>query len=382
LRAALADFTADLLAECGALVETKADALEVLLPPDVAHTLKIPEHANLVFSGEVREGMSVSHASETLNEGIFVSYDSEIFKSMAALMGEQGKFATIAFPAPVLRLEKLEDRLDEKVAFDNAIFHVARKEEKRISYLLGYFRYFALSDDRQEGLFACLMNEFNLAARKVTPEILDLLVDYGEEPTGGAARESGEKILKAFSRAQAKIAKEALLEFLSSVERRMNRDIRRVHDYYQTMAYEQRRLLEKKAGAAEEKEKILGKVDAIENELKRKVQDLIGKFSIDVSLEPITLIRIEATAPTFWLDVKRRKETRPFPLTFNPILKSFDPVPCEACFYPTKGRYVCDDHLHFLCRECFAPCPRCERIYCGACHPKGCPRCSFSVVKR
>jgi hypothetical protein len=365
LSSSLFDFTANLLTESGALVETHGDSLEVLVPPEVAGVLEISEHAHLSFAGETRDGISVS-------------YDSEILKRMARLIGEQGKFATVGLAPPSLRLDKLEDRLDEKVAFNNAVFHVERKEEKRLSYLLGYFKYSALSDDRQEGILACLINELNLAVQKTTPEILDLLVHWGEASTGEAERQSSEKVLGALWHAQSKIVNEALLDFLTSVERRMNRDIRRVHDYYHTMIHEQRQLLEKKAEAPEERQKAVGKIEAIENELKRKIQDVIGKFSIDVALEPISFIRIEATVPIFWLAVKRRKETRPFPLTFNPILKSLDPLPCEACFYPRKGHYVCDDHLHIVCRECFAPCPRCEKIYCAACHPKGCPRCKPS----
>ena len=293
-------------------------------------------------------------------------------------MGERGKFCRVGLAPSSVRLEKLGDRLDEKVVFHNAVFQVERKEEKRISYLLGYFKYSALSDDRQEGILACLINELNLAVQKIAPETLDLIASYAEEPTGEAERESSEKVLKAFGQAQAKIVNEALSEFLISVERRMNRDIRRVRDYYQAMIHEQRQLLEKKAAVPEDKERTAGKIEAIERELKGKIQDLMGKFSIDLVLEPISLIRIEAMSPIFWLSVKRRKETRPFPLAFNPILKSFDPLPCEACFYPRKGYYVCDDRLHIVCRECFIPCPRCDKIYCGACHPKGCPRCKSS----
>lgn len=361
----LFDFTANLLMESGALVETNADGLEVLLPPEVAGVLEIPEHANLSFAGEARDG-------------ICVSYDSEILKKMAWLMGEQGRFTTVGLALPSLRLDKIEERLDEKVIFDNAVFHVERKEEKRISYLLAYFKYSAMSDDRQEGILACLINELNLAVQKAPLEILDNLVHYGEEPTGEVERETGERVVRAFWKAQTKVVNEALLDFLASVERRMNRDIRRVHDYYHAMIHEQRQLLEKKADVPDEKQKAVSKIEAIENELKRKIQDLVGKFSIDVALEPISFIRIEATVPIFWLAVKRRKETRPFPLTFNPILKSLDPLPCEACFYPRKGHYVCDDRLHIVCRECFAPCPRCEKIYCAACHPKGCPKCKPS----
>lgn len=362
MRTSLRDFTADLLAESGAVVEPSGEGLEVLLPAEVARILDIPEHANLSFLGERHEGISVS-------------YDSEILKKMAGLMGDRGKFATVGLAPPAVKLEKVEDRLGDKLIFHNAVFQVDRKEEKPISYLLGYSKYSARSDDRQEGIVGCLINELNLSVQKTTAEILDFIPHEAEEPTGQAERESGERVLNVFWRAQLKIVKEALSDFLISMERRMNRDIRRVHDYYQTLIHEHRQALAKKLAARNENGREESKIEAIERELKGKVQDLIGKFSIDLQLEPISFIRIETISPIFWLSVKRRKEARQFPLTYNPVVKSLDPLPCEACFYPRKGYYVCDDRLHILCSECFAPCVRCDKIYCRACHPKGCPRC-------
>ena len=358
----LADFTTHLLAENGAVVEPIGDGLEVLLPAEVARVLEIPEHASLSFLGAPGEGISVS-------------YDSEILKKMAGLMGDRGKFTTVNLGPSSVRLDKLQDRLGDKVVFHNAVFHVERREEKPISYLLGYSKYSARSDDRQEGIVGCLVNELNLSVQKTTSEILVLAPNEAERPTWQAERESSERVLKAFWQAQLKIVNEALSDFLMSMERRMNRDIRRVHDYYQTLINEHRQVLAKKLTARGENERAESKIEAIERELKGKVQDLIGKFSIDLQLEPISFIRIETISPIFWLSVKRRKEARQFPLTYNPVLKSLDPLPCEACFYPRKGYYVCDDRLHILCRECFAPCPRCDKIYCGACYPKGCPRC-------
>ncbi|HEV8724543.1 MAG TPA: hypothetical protein VGW77_28320 [Candidatus Binatia bacterium] len=362
MRTSLCDFTADLLAESGAVVELSGEGLEVLLPAEVARILDIPEHANLSFLGERHEGISVS-------------YDSEILKKMAGLMGDRGKFATVGLGPSSVRLEKLEDRLSDKLIFYNAVFQVDRKEEKPISYLLGYSKYSARSDDRQEGIVGCLVNELNLSVQKTTSDILDLVPNETAEPIGQAERESSERVLKAFWQAQLKIVKETLSDFLISMERRMNRDIRRVHDYYQTLIYEHRQALAKKLADRDENERGKSKIEAIERELKGKVQDLIGKFSIDLLLEPISFVRIETMSPIFWLSVKRRKDARQFPLTYNPIVKSLDPLPCEACFYPGKGYYVCDDRLHILCRECFAPCARCDKIYCSACHPKGCPKC-------
>jgi hypothetical protein len=361
----LADFTAHLLTESGAVVESNGDGLEVLVPAEVAAALEIPEHAELSFSGDGRDAIAVS-------------YDSEIFKKMAKLLGDHGKFSTVAFVPPAVKLEKLEDRLEGKLLFHNAVFSLERKGEKRISYLLGYCKYAARSDDRQEGILGCLMNELNLAAQTIRPDILEVIASSSEEPLLEAARESSETVLSAFSRAQREIAKEALSDFLTSMERRLNRDIRRVHDYYETLIHEHRQLLEKKLGTPDDKGKAASKIQAIQRELKSKIQDLIGKFGIDLSFEPISFIRVEAVTRIFWVSVKRRKEVRAFPLTYNPVLKSFDPLPCESCFYPRKGHYVCDDRLHILCRQCFAPCLRCDRSFCAACHPRGCPRCSLS----
>ncbi|MGH7833030.1 MAG: hypothetical protein ACREQK_05255 [Candidatus Binatia bacterium] len=362
----LSDFTARLLTESGAVVEPSGEGLEVLLPAEVAGALEIPEHVKLSFLGGSSEGISVS-------------YDSEVLKRMARLVGNRGMFSTVGLAPSSLRLEKIEDRLDEKVAFHNAVFQVDRKEERLISYLLGFSKYSALSDDRQEGVAACLINELNLSTQRTTFETLELLANGAVEPTGKAERESSERVLKAFWQAQLKIVEETVGDFLVSLERRMNRDIRRVHDYYQTLIHEHCQALEKKPAGREEKERTESKIEAVKRELKGKIQDLIGKFSVDLMLEPIAFIRIEAITPILWLSVKRRKEARPFPLTYNPVLKRIDPLPCEACFYPRKGHYVCDDRLHIVCRQCFAPCARCAKTYCGACHPKGCPRCALSA---
>jgi hypothetical protein len=116
----LADFTAHLLIENGAVVEPIGEDLEVLLPAEVAKILEIPEHANLSFLGDRRNGFSVS-------------YDSEILRKMAGLMGDRGKFTTVALGPSSVKLEKLEDRLVEKLVFHNAVFQVERTEEKAIS---------------------------------------------------------------------------------------------------------------------------------------------------------------------------------------------------------------------------------------------------------
>jgi hypothetical protein len=360
-------FTADLLTESGAIVEPTARCLEALLPPHVATLLGTPEHVKLCFSPE--------------EDGIPVFFDSEIFKKMAELLGERGRFSTLGIPAVPVRVEQLGDRLGEKIVLHNAVFQLERREQKRISYLLAYFKYSARSDDRQEGIVASMINEFNLSVRRVQAEILELITSNAEVSFEEAERENAERVLSALCRAQREIVREGLHDFFLSLERRLKRDIQRVHDYYQALLQEHRRVLQRERSTAEGKEATRSKIEAVERELKGKVQDLIGKYRLNLEIEPISFIRIETVVPIFWLLIKRRKETRPFPLTYNPILKSLDSLPCEACFHAKGGYLVCDDRFHIVCKQCSGSCRQCGKMYCAACHPRSCPRCASPTIR-
>jgi hypothetical protein len=358
----LCEFTADLLSQSGALVENIADDLEALLPDHAARVLELPEHARLTFSAEG-------------TEGALVSYDSELFKKMGALLGARGQFSVVTLPASPIRFEKLGERLSEKVLLQNAVFDLERTSEESLSYLLTCFRYTARSDERQEGIGALLINERNLSVRPFDLEQLDLLEDGTEGSMEGSRQPASDAALKALGRAQAERARDSLSDFIKSLERRLNRDIARVRQYYQTLAEEAMRIAAKKAAGGEDRDKAQRKIEAIETERTWKIQDLIAKYRLTLQTEPIALVRIETKAPIFWLALKRRKGRRSFPLTYNPLVKALDPFPCEGCFYPKKAPFVCDDRLHLVCPACFAACPQCGKEICRACRPRGCPTC-------
>lgn len=358
----LGSFTADLLSANGGLVENTVDGLEVLLPPDTANLLEIAEHTRISFS---MDG----------GDGIFVSYESDLFRNMGRLLSDKGRFCIVSVPACQVNVEKLRERLAEKVIFQNAVFHLDRWEQRPISYLLAFFKYTALSDERQEGVIASLINEFNLSARRLDTDPFHILVNAVEGSQERVERQGTEKVIKSLYRAQREIVKEVLQDFIRSLERRLSRDIHRVSDYYRTLVQEARQVIERKAFSEGERERAQSKIEVIESERKWKVQDLIAKYSLNVQLEPISLIRIETVAPIFWLMIKRRKGTRHFPLTYNPVLRTLDSLPCEGCCYPQKAHFICDDTLHVVCHRCFVACPKCGKEYCTACCPPGCPKC-------
>jgi len=334
----LTEFTARLLSRRGALLEPIGDGFEVVLPSDVATALKIAEHTTLSFGAPAEDGVVVTHTSD-------------VFGAMGALLADRGAFGVVHLPAPAVSLDRLEQRLTEKVALTNAVFAVERRETRPASSLMVYARYTARSDQQQDGIVALTINEGNLAVRRVGVEDVDLLANAQEGPLGGpldgVERQALDVVLRAAQKAQQALITLDLREFVQSLERRLNRDIHRVHEYYQSLIEEWSRRRAKKGEA--DQDGSAGKITAIETESNWKVQDLVAKYALRVQIDPIAFLRIEAPTPTFWLAIKRRKQTRSFPLTYDPLMKALDRLPCESCFYPQSPLSVCDHRLHLVC---------------------------------
>lgn len=361
----LYNFTMDFLSQNGAIAEEKNGALEVVFPAGLAKALGVEEYCNLIFSSNE-------------NSGTLVFYDSEIFKKMPAVLQKKGRYSVASALLSQIRVEKLKKKVVDKINLANAVFSVGESEERRISYLLAFFKFTAFSDERREGVAPLMINEFNLSSRKLEISKLDDLMDVLQDQAGDNKHEVDDKILKALCLAPKELAMKEIGDFLQSANRRLNRDSQRIHEYYYALISEAKQFFKKRvAQDKKEKEKTLSKIKAIETELKWKINDLIAKYSIEIRLEPVSFIRVETAAPIFWLTIKRRKSTRLFPLTYNPLLKTFDDLPCESCFFSGETCYVCDDRSHIVCGKCFSACAKCGKSYCRACYGPVCSKCGF-----
>lgn len=333
---------------------------------------------------------SVFHPTLPRKGRSVATYELEFFRAMERILSGKGKIARATYPSLLPHIEKISKWVPEKIVLSNATFRVQKAERQTVAYALLLFKYVALSDEKREGAFLLLVNEQNLSTLLLDDSRSDFLV--GLENPEQAWAKPGEEILKALragSVAASCIIKEEFAPFVKSLERRLNRDIKRVFEYYETLKVETRKAFEKKVlwgkdsagqdkyeASQQEIENILSKkLEAIEREKRWKIQDLISKYALNVRIEPVSVIDIQAESFVFWLNIKRRLSSRAFPLTYNPLVRRIDPLPCEACFHPRGGYYVCDEKLHILCNSCFKKCTSCGRQYCSACYKNGCPRC-------
>lgn len=389
----LPEVITDILTHNNGIVEHKEDGnLEVLTPSDVSSALDIPELTRLCFSYD-----------ETADEAIYASYDSDFFNSMAKLVNDKGKLSITRYDSSIPNVEKLSRTVSEKITFNNATFRLDKTEEKNISYLLCYFKYIALSDERQEGVMPILINEQNLSTSFFKYDITGL--NEATEELENIERCEIKKVFQSAYSACTCMVKEKLKDFINSLERRLNRDVRRVYEYYETLQDETKKTIEKKVltlksdntmkkvkqllaerdNLIEKKmqdrtargdgiDKLLNKLDAIEAEREWKVKDLIAKYALNIRIEPVSAIRIETQSILSWINIKRRLSSRLFPVCFNPVTRQIDALPCESCFTPQKSYYLCDDKLHIICADCFMVCNNCKKQYCKACYDM-CPKC-------
>lgn len=370
----LPEVLADILALEGALLEgTEDGGLEFVVPPSLSKTLGIPEHGKLSF------------AYSPFDENVInASYESEFFRSVERLFLEQGKATKAVYSSHLPNIEKVSRWASEGIALSNASFRLQKAESQRISYALIFLKYVALSDEKREGVFSLLVNEQNLSTSPFDTNSVPFWENL-REPEEILPRSEGiPRALQAGLRAASLIAREEFEPFIDSLKRRLNRDIKRVFEYYETLKAEARKTFEKKIFSArdshqklsEEETKVLSeKLDAIEREKKWKIQDLVSKYALNIRIDPVCLIDIETDSLGFPLEIRRRLSSRSLSLYYNPLLKRMDPLPCESCFYPRGAYYVCDERLHILCSSCFRRCQDCGREYCPVCHPAGCPKC-------
>jgi len=370
----LSEVIMDVLTLEGALLErTKDGCLEFVISPSLSEILGIPDHGKLSFAYDSFDEIAIS-----------ATYESEFFRSVDRLFSGRGKMAKAVYFSHLPHIEKISKWVFEKIALSNATFRFQKVENRRIAYALIFFKYVALSDEKREGIFSLLVNEQNLSTFPLNDNLTTFWEDLKEPEEILTRSEEVSRALQAGFSAASLMVKEEFEPFIKSLERRLNRDIKRVLEYYETLKVEIQMAFEKKGGLGKDpseeqngevKKILLGKLDAIEGEKRFKIQDLVSKYALNVRIEPVCIIDIETESLVFWLEIKRRLSSRTFPLSYNPLLKKVDSLPCEGCFHPRGTYFICDEKLHILCATCFRKCPDCGREYCPVCHPKGCPRC-------
>jgi hypothetical protein len=363
------DFAAHLLEHEGALVEAIEPAgLEAMLPDNLRREWRAPEFLRLGFAAELPADAERA------------SLESDWLERFSQLIGSRGQRLKFAASAELPPLGNVERMVEHNVALQNAVYRIAQTEQAWTRYLLFLFRYTAISDEKREGIVRFGFNLANAAA--IDPFVDPLLAaTLDSEMTEAVVKPAAsqlpadwtpERMKRAVSRALPRRVQEHLGPFVQGMQRRLDRDLARVHEYYSGLREEAFKKLRKgKGDSAREKLRI----EAAEREYQAKVADLKQKYDLRVKVDLVQALEFVCPVHRVTLVIKRRKGERKLAMDWNPIARALDPLPCEWSFVSAGPRVVCDDQLHIVSVEGHAPCVQCGKEYCRVCSPRRCPKC-------
>jgi hypothetical protein len=311
----LLDFAARVLERRGALVERRADKAMAVLPPSLASDLESPDEISLG-----KEGEPLFYGSPFLDRLVRLAIDPP-----PVVCGE--------VRIPYIKKEGFEALIEEDLYFHKAKVRMIHRAESRLSYLVLYCRYIALSDERKEGLVQISVQE---ASGALIPGLTESLrhhdiayftrakvsMLYGALPERAiqvALEEAGRK------------AREELTGFMESMSRHLRRDVKNTREYYAAMEKEMRLSLRDHRFALEAREERKQKIEELPVERERKVEDLRKKYHVRVTVTASAALRLLVPVAQISLGLLHRAYDRQVTATFNPLTRRLDPMICERC---------------------------------------------------
>lgn len=363
------DFAARLLEHEGALVEPlDPEGLEAMLPASVQHTLHAPELVRLGFGAELPP------------EAQRVSLESDWLDRFGHLLDERGRWLQRVVEVPLPVLSQPERIIEHGLVLQNAIYRLSRVAPAWTRYLMLLLRYTAISDEKRVGMLTFGLNLANGSA--VDPLVDDLLsAALSTEDTAGTNVPADAhlppdwptpRLHSAVTRALPARVQAHLHLFLQGMQRRLDRDLERVHAYYTGLRQEAwQRLQRQHTDSARERLRL----EAAEREYHAKVADLRQKYDLRVTTDLEQALILTSPVQRLELTIKRRKGERRVTLDWSPLARRLEPPPCEWSYTAEITRVVCDDALHLVSPAGHAPCAQCGKNYCRACQPRRCPKC-------
>src|SRR5262245_53970522 len=363
------NFTASLLEYEGALVERiEPESLEAMLPGNLQEQLQAPEFLRLGFAADLP-----SNAQRA-------SLESDWLERLSRLLvrrGEQFKFFADAVLPP---LSYADHAVARSVTLQNAVYRLVSVERAWTRYQILLFRYTAISDEKREGM---IKFGFNLLQGSAIDDFVEQLLSNildGVTPKAMAKPATDQlpedwpapRLQEVLTRAVPHRVNTQLRQFLNGMQRRLDRDQARLHEYFAGLRQESLlRLKKQKGDSARERLRL----DTATREYQAKVDDLKQKYDLRVNVELSQALEIVCPVQRITLLIKRRKGERKMALDWNPFSRLIDPLPCEWCYAAEGPRLVCDGALHIMSPAGHAPCSQCGREYCRVCSSRRCPKC-------
>lgn len=140
-------------------------------------------------------------------------------------------------------------------------------------------------------------------------------------------------------------------QFVRRIEQRLERDRKRLHDYYRALSWEATGS-KRRAATPPTREEIDARKRAVDLELRRKLSELNENYALQAVLRPVALARIRVPALVVPAVIQRKQAIRDYRLYWNSLLKRFEPLACIRCRRATFSATFTNDTVDLLCATC------------------------------
>jgi hypothetical protein len=316
----LLEFSAELLQQYGGLIELPSKGLLALLPEELAKDLGLPE--------EVQLGTDEAP----------LLYGSPLLDRLVEFATRDVPVTYGQIEVPYLKKAGFEQLFGQDLRFVDGLVRIASRAQARTSYLVLMCRFVALSDERREGLVEVVLHE---GSGVLIPELVGCWQDFqpqffapGKVPPHFPVH-LDQTISSGLACASDCVRKD-LADFLGSMQRRLQRDVRNTREYYAMLQAEMSASAKQPNLSEGQRQERLAKMDDLPGEMNRKIQDLEQKYRVRVSVFPCAGVRLLVDVVQLLVELKYRKFQRSLKMTWNPLTRRLDQLLCEECRKSTR----------------------------------------------
>ncbi|HUU69304.1 MAG TPA: hypothetical protein VM186_07260 [Planctomycetota bacterium] len=339
----LRQFTELLLTQAGGAVEWPAGSDEGLsvLPPGAAFALYCPETVNL----SCRPDSGGAAPASVPEAGLCANLATDFLERVAPLLEMQPRIGVFRIPELYLKQGSMAEAVARAFTWLNAKVVVGDARPVDVEYHTWYLHGSILSEERWEEVIRVTVNSASGSAVAFPDPVTALDLVEADERKPRAAGSYHAAAAEATRLMQGRAS-----AFVARLESRLERDRKRVRDYYSALLREDKTRKRHRQQPDEEQER--SKRRAVELELGRKLAELDERFAITAELRPLVLVRITAQVLAVRCEVYRKQARKARTVYWNPLLKELEPIRCSVCGSSTFSAAFTNEGVDPLCPAC------------------------------
>ena len=329
-----------MVAQQGGVAEwTSAQSLEVLLPKKIASALKIGELVTFTTS------------ADTNGSTYFVTYNSDILSRFEGLLDNSGYVASYGIKYDgYLKQSGFEKLMAETLYPQNGLIRVQNAVPAITPYVLFNVNYTAEASEKRLGMVSFWVNGITGVTGVDLGDALLWTVDRIESPSIEEGTPLNyEQLLQIGSQHSEQLIERELIPWRQKNQRQLQRDEKRITEYYQDIIREIKGKIKKRNLEGEEKERELARIEATKLERERKLFDLHERSRLLVTAQLHSALIVWLQTVHINCQLIRKKQKREVVAVWNPYQKKVEPLRCSQSNNPVTSFYLTDESAQIVC---------------------------------